>query len=76
MYTNSTFFMYVMILCLLSGLTAFTIDKTVVSTSKKQFHKDYTIDLRQDGYLIKDQDGNIHYVPRNELETWFLDDNL
>lgn len=37
---------------------------------------DYVIDLKQDCYLIWDKQGNVSEVPFNELEEWFIDDNM
>lgn len=42
----------------------------------QDFKKNYEIDLKQDGYLILDEKGDVYYVPFDELEEWFLDDNL
>jgi hypothetical protein len=40
------------------------------------FRRNYSIDLKQDGYLILDEQGEVWYVPFNELEEWFLKMNL
>jgi hypothetical protein len=42
----------------------------------KDFKKNYEIDLKQDGYLIKDIDGEVYYVPHFDLEDWFMRINL
>lgn len=41
----------------------------------KPFKKDYEIDLTQDGYLIKDERG-VHSIAFDDLEEWFIADNL
>lgn len=43
--------------------------------SPQDYHMNYGIDLKPDGYLIN-ADGEIYYVPFGELEDWFLEDNL
>jgi len=40
------------------------------------FNTDYQIDLQEEGYLVKDEKGTVHYVPTDKLEEWFLNDNL
>lgn len=40
------------------------------------FKTNYKIDLRPNYALIKDRDGNIYEVRYNELETFFLEDNI
>lgn len=42
----------------------------------QDFKKNYEIDLKQDGYLILDEKGDVYYVPFDELEEWFLEMNL
>jgi hypothetical protein len=42
----------------------------------EDYHENYGIDLKQDGYLIKDSEGEIYYVPHFDLEDWFLRMNL
>lgn len=42
----------------------------------QDFKKNYEIDLKQDGYLIKDIDGEVYYVPHFDLEDWFMRINL
>ena len=44
--------------------------------SPPHFKMNYVIDLKQDGYLIWDQQGNVSKVPFNELEEWFMKDNM
>jgi hypothetical protein len=43
--------------------------------SPSDFNSNYQIDLKQDGYLILDEDGEVYYVPFNQLENWFLEMN-
>lgn len=40
------------------------------------FKRNYSIDLKPDGYLILDEQGEVWYVPFDELEGWFLKMNL
>jgi hypothetical protein len=40
------------------------------------FKENYKIDLKQDGYLIEDQNGEVYFVPNGQLEVWFLEMNL
>lgn len=42
----------------------------------EDFKSDYQIDLKQDGYLILDEKGDVYYVPFDKLEDWFLEMNL
>jgi hypothetical protein len=54
------------------------INNTEVKSDYKpyDFLRDYSIDLKQDGYLILDEQGEVYYVPFNQLEEWFLEMNL
>jgi hypothetical protein len=42
----------------------------------QDFKMNYQIDLKQDGYLILDTNGDVYYVPFFDLEDWFLRMNL
>lgn len=51
--------------------------KQVINTYKpSDFKSNYQIDLKQDGYLILDQQGEVYYVPFDSLEEWFIEDNI
>jgi hypothetical protein len=54
------------------------INNTEVKSDYKpyDFLRDYSIDLKQDGYLILDEQGEVYYVPFDQLEEWFLEMNL
>jgi hypothetical protein len=47
-----------------------------VKYKPSEFKSNYQIDLKQDAYLVMDQDGEVYYVPFDELENWFLEMNL
>jgi hypothetical protein len=40
------------------------------------FNQDYAVDLKQDGFLVVDEQGECYFVPHEQLETWFLEMNL
>ena len=40
------------------------------------FKMDYAIDLKPDGYVLVDEDGNCHWVEFDELEDYMLMLNL
>ncbi len=43
----------------------------------EDFRQNYGIDLKPDGYLIYDNnDGEVYYVPFDELEQWFIEMNM
>ena len=40
------------------------------------FNINYEIDLKQEGYVLVDEEGNCHWVEFNELEDYLLNLNL
>jgi len=42
----------------------------------QDFKMNYQIDLKEDGYLILDTNGDVYYVPLFDLEDWFNRMNL
>ena len=42
----------------------------------QDYEMDYGIDLKEDGYLILDSQGDVSYVPFFDLEDWFQRDNM
>ena len=63
---------FIMILLLSFG----NAEPTQNNSKPPKFKSNYQIDLKQDGYLILNQEGKICSVPIGQLEDWFLDDNL
>ena len=50
-------------------------DDVYCEYTPQDFKSNYQIDLKPNGYLILDQQGDVYYVPFGELEDWFIEDN-
>ena len=66
------FIFFIVALLAAHSITAYRPDKK----QKIKFKTNYKIDLKQDCYLVKDSNGDIHSVPFGELEDWLEKDNL